>query len=76
MSVWESTRMPSFRKSVSCSIVAFAALPHRWVAECALGWFIRNRCLTKDHEQMMQNSETFIDMIMIRLIWRRPVRGG
>jgi hypothetical protein len=30
----------------------------------------------KDYERMVQNSETFIEMAMIRLIRRRLVRGG
>jgi hypothetical protein len=32
--------------------------------------------LSKDYERMVQNSETFIEMAMIRLILRRLVRGG
>ena len=41
-----------------------------------LGWLIRNRRLSKDYERMVQNSEMFIEMAMIRLILRRLVRGG
>jgi transposase len=54
----------------------FAVLPHRWIVERTLGWLIRNRRLSKDYERMVQNSETFIEMAMIRLILRRLVRGG
>jgi hypothetical protein len=32
--------------------------------------------LSNDYERMVQNSETFIEMAMIRLILRRLVRGG
>jgi putative transposase len=54
----------------------FAVLPHRWIVERTLGWLIRNRRLSTDYERMVQNSETFIEMAMIRLILRRLVRGG
>jgi transposase len=52
----------------------FAVLPHRWIVERTLGWLIRNRRLSKDHERMVQNSETFIEIAMIRLILRRLTR--
>jgi putative transposase len=54
----------------------FAVLPHRWIVERTLGWLIRNRRLSKDYERMVQNSETFIEIAMIRLILRRLVRRG
>jgi putative transposase len=37
---------------------------------------MRNRRLSKDHERMVQSSETFIEVAMIRLIVRRLARGG
>ena len=54
----------------------FAVLPHRWIVERTLGWLIRNRRLSKDYERMVQNSETFIEIAMIRLILRRLMRRG
>lgn len=37
---------------------------------------IRNRRLSKDYERMVQSSETFIEVAMIRLILRRLRRGA
>jgi putative transposase len=53
----------------------FAVLPHRWIVERTLGWLMRNRRLSKDYERMVQTSETFIEVAMIRLILRRLARG-
>ena len=46
-------------------------LPHRWIVERTLGWLMRNRRLSKDYERLVQSSETFIEVAMIRLILRR-----
>ena len=51
-------------------------LPKRWMVERTFSWLIRTRRLSKDYERMMQSSETFIKVAMIRLIVRRLVRGG
>ena len=59
----------------SADTEGFAVLPHRWIVERTLGWVIRNRRLSKDYERMVQNSESFIEIAMIRLILRRLVRG-
>jgi putative transposase len=53
----------------------FAVLPHRWIVERTLGWLMRNRRLSKDYERLVQTSETFIEVAMIRLILRRLARG-
>jgi transposase len=53
----------------------FAVLPHRWIVERTLGWLMRNRRLSKDYERMVQSSETFIKVAMIRLIVRRLARA-
>jgi putative transposase len=54
----------------------FIVLPHRWIVERTLSWLIRNRRLSKDYERMVQTSETFIKVAMIRLMLRRLVRRG
>jgi transposase len=43
--------------------------------ERTLGWLMRNRRLSKDYERMVQRSETFIKVAMIRLIVRRLARA-
>jgi len=41
-----------------------------------LSWgLIRNQRLSKDYERLVQTSETFIEVAMIRLILRRDWRG-
>ena len=52
----------------------FAVLAHRWIVERTLGWLIRNRRLSKDYERLVQSSESFIEVAMIRLILRRLTR--
>ena len=54
----------------------FKVLPKRWIVERTFSWLIRNRRLSKDYERMVQSSETFIKVAMIRLIVRRLARGG
>ena len=43
--------------------------------ERTLSWLMRNRRLSKDYERLVQSSETFIEVAMIRLISRRLARG-
>ena len=52
----------------------FKVLPKRWIVERTFSWLIRNRRLSKDYERMVQSSETFIKVAMIRLILRRLTR--
>ena len=51
-------------------------LPRRCIVERTFSWLVRNRRLSKDYERMVQSSETFIKVAMIRLIVRRLARGG
>ena len=44
--------------------------------ERTLGWLMRNRRLSKDYERTVQNSKTFIEVAMIRLILRQLARGA
>jgi putative transposase len=53
----------------------FEVLPKRWIVERTFSWLIRNRRLNKDYERLVQTSETFIEVAMIRLILRRLARG-
>jgi putative transposase len=54
----------------------FIILPHGWIVERTLGWLIRNRRLSKDYERLVQTSESFIEVAMIRLILRRLAKGA
>jgi putative transposase len=49
----------------------FKVLAKRWIVERTFSWLIRNRRLSKDYERMVQSSETFIKVAMIRLTVRR-----
>ena len=55
----------------SADTEGFAVLPHRWIVERTLGWLMRNRRLSKDYERLVQSSEAFIEVAMIRLILKR-----
>jgi putative transposase len=54
----------------------FEVLPKRWIIERSFSWLIRNRRLSKDYERLVQTSETFIEVAMIRLLLRRLARGA
>ncbi|MCA1838124.1 MAG: transposase, partial [Actinobacteria bacterium] len=43
--------------------------------ERTFSWLMRNRRLSKDYERMVQSSESFIEVAMIRLILRRLAKG-
>jgi len=60
----------------SADTEGFIILPHRWIVERTLGWLIRNRRLSKDYERLVQTSESFIEVAMIRLILRRLAKGA
>jgi len=62
------------RRSVDTE--GFIILPHRWIVQRTLGWLIRNRRLSKDYERLVQTSESFIEVAMIRLILRRLAKGA
>jgi len=49
----------------------FVVLPRRWVVERTFAWFGGYRRLSKDYEQLPENSETMIYLAMIRLMLRR-----
>jgi len=49
----------------------FHVLPRRWVVERTFGWLGRYRRLSKDYEQLPENSEALILLAMINLMSRR-----
>ena len=52
----------------------FEVLPKRWIVERTFSWLIRNRRLSKDYERLVQTSEVFMEVAMIRLLLRRLAR--
>jgi putative transposase len=58
----------------SADTEGFAVLPHRWIVERTLGWLMRKCRLSKDYERLVQSSEAFIEVAMIRLILKRLAR--
>jgi putative transposase len=54
-------------RSSSAGTEGFIVLPYRWIVERTLGWLMRNRRLSKDYQRLVQTSETFIEVAMIRL---------
>ncbi len=49
----------------------FVLLPKRWVVERTFGWLMNCRRLTRDYEKLPETSETFIYLVMIRIMVRR-----
>ena len=49
----------------------FVLLPKRWVVERTFGWLCRCRRLNKDYELLPETAQTFIYLVMIRIMVRR-----
>lgn len=49
----------------------FEVLPKRWLVERTFGWLNRYRRLSKDYEERVEVSETFVYVAMIHLMLRR-----
>ena len=49
----------------------FVVLPKRWVVERTFGWLNWYQRLSKDYERLVETSETFIYIAMIRIMVRR-----
>lgn len=58
----------------SDDVKGFAVLPKRWIVERTFGWLGRYRRLSKDYEQLTENSEAMIHIAMINLMSKRLVR--
>jgi putative transposase len=52
----------------------FQVLPKRWVIERTNAWVTRNRRMARDYEHLVETSEAFIYVLMIRLGLRRLAR--
>ena len=52
----------------------FQVLPRRWVVERTFAWFGHSRRLSKDYEELAENSEAMIQIAMIRLMLGRLCR--
>ena len=53
----------------------FAVLPKRWIVERTFSWLYRYRRLSKDYEQLPENSEAMILIAMSNLMSRRLAHG-
>lgn len=51
--------------------VGFQVLPRRWVVERTFAWLGHSRRLSKDYEELVENSEAMIQITMIRLMLQR-----
>lgn len=55
----------------SDDVKGFTVLPKRWIVERTFGWLGRYRRLSKDYEQLTENSEAIIRIAMINLMSKR-----
>ena len=51
--------------------IGFQVLPRRWVVERTFAWLGHPRRLSKDYEELVENSEAMIQIGMIRLMLHR-----
>lgn len=54
--------------------VGFQVLPRRWVVERTFAWLGHSRRLSKDYEELVENSEAMVQIAMIRLMLKRLCR--
>ncbi|AEY86844.1 putative transposase [Streptomyces hygroscopicus subsp. jinggangensis 5008] len=52
----------------------FVLLPRRWVVERSLAWMMNARRHARDHERLIQHSESLITWAAIALMTRRITR--
>jgi putative transposase len=53
----------------------FVPLPHRWIVERTFAWFLTNRRLVVDFDELPTSSEARLYLCMIRLMLRRLARA-
>jgi putative transposase len=54
--------------------VGFQVLRKRWIVERTFAWLGHSRRLSKDYEELIENSEAMIQIAMIRLMLQRLCR--
>jgi putative transposase len=54
--------------------VGFQILPKRWIVERTFAWLGHYRRLSKDYEELLENSEAMIEIAMIQLMLHRLCR--
>lgn len=54
--------------------VGFQVLPKRWLVERTFAWLGHSRRLSKDYEELVENSEAMVQIAMIRLMLQRLCR--
>ena len=54
--------------------VGFQLLPKRWIVERTFAWLGHSRRLSKDYEELVENSEAMIQIAMMRLMLQRLCR--
>jgi len=54
--------------------VGFQVLRKRWIVERTFAWLAHSRRLSKDYEELTENSEAMIQIAMIRLMLQRLCR--
>lgn len=54
--------------------VGFQILPKRWLVERTFAWLAHYRRLSKDYEELVENSEAMIQISMIQLMLHRLCR--
>jgi len=54
--------------------VGFQLLPRRWVVERTFAWLGLYRRLSKDYEELIENSEAMVQIAMIQLMLHRLCR--
>ena len=59
----------------SDDVSGFEVLPKRWIVERTFSWLCRYRRLSKDYEQLPENSEAIVLIAMINLMSRRLAHG-
>jgi transposase len=71
------TKVPCLRLEIvkrTDDMSGFVVLPRRWVVERTFSWFVRNRRLAKDWENLADTLLAFVTFASIQLAIRRLAR--